>query len=160
MTKRAWWLVALNFLIPGSAQLLAGNRRLGRLGVRATALMWFLAIVAFIVFLVARSALIVVATNPIGLTVGQVLLAAYAVLWVLLTFDTLRLVRLIRTGPVARPFIAALSVIALVAAAGTAGYGAYLAGVTRSTVSAIFGSGQYQEPVDGRYNILMLGGDA
>ena len=81
-------------------------------------------------------------------------------LWVLLTFDTLRLVRLIRTGPVARPFIAALSVIALVAAAGTAGYGAYLAGVTRSTVSAIFGSGQYQEPVDGRYNILMLGGDA
>ena len=160
MTKRAWWLIALNFLIPGSAQLLAGNRRLGRLGVRATALMWFLAIVAFIVFLVARSALIVVATNPIGLTVGQVLLAAYAVLWVLLTFDTLRLVRLIRTGPVARPFIAALSVIALGAAAGTAGYGAYLAGVTRSTVSAIFGSGQYQEPVDGRYNILMLGGDA
>ena len=38
MTKRAWWLVALNFLIPGSAQLLAGNRRLGRLGVRATAM--------------------------------------------------------------------------------------------------------------------------
>ncbi len=32
MTRRAWWLVVLNFLIPGSAQVLAGNRRLGRFG--------------------------------------------------------------------------------------------------------------------------------
>ncbi|GAB3029786.1 hypothetical protein GCM10027052_02260 [Parafrigoribacterium mesophilum] len=160
MTKRAWWLIALNFLLPGSAQLLAGNRRLGRFGVRATLLLWILAMVALVVLLAARSTLIGIATNPIALTVGQVLLAAYAVLWIVLTLDTLRLVRLIKTGPAARPFIAALSVIALVAAAGTAGYGAYLAGLTRSTVSAIFGSGEYQEPVDGRYNILMLGGDA
>ena len=106
MTKRAWWLVALNFLIPGSAQLLAGNRRLGRLGVRATALLWLLAIVALIVLLVAPPVLIGIAANPIALTVGQVLLAGYAVLWIVLTFDTLRLVRLIRTGPSARPFIA------------------------------------------------------
>src|SRR5690606_36874731 len=30
MTKRAWWLVGLNLLVPGAAQVLAGNRRLGR----------------------------------------------------------------------------------------------------------------------------------
>ena len=30
MTRRAWVLVVINLLIPGSAQLLAGNRRLGR----------------------------------------------------------------------------------------------------------------------------------
>jgi len=48
MTKRAWWLVALNLLIPGSAQLLAGNRRLGRFGVGTTFLLWLLAIVALI----------------------------------------------------------------------------------------------------------------
>jgi polyisoprenyl-teichoic acid--peptidoglycan teichoic acid transferase len=160
MTKRAWWLVVLNVLIPGSAQLLAGNRRLGRLGVRATVLLWVLGIVAVGLFFVARPVLLTVATNPIALAVGQVLLVCYAALWVVLTLDTLRLVRLIRTLPAARPFIAALSVVALVVGAGSAGYGAYLAGVTRGTVSAIFGSGQYEAPIDGRYNILLLGGDA
>ena len=36
MTKRAWILLLLNFLIPGSPQLLAGSRKLGRFGVSAT----------------------------------------------------------------------------------------------------------------------------
>ena len=26
MTRRAWWLLGLNLLIPGTAQLLAGSR--------------------------------------------------------------------------------------------------------------------------------------
>ncbi len=30
MTRRAWWLAVLHVLVPGSAQALAGNRRLGR----------------------------------------------------------------------------------------------------------------------------------
>ena len=30
MTKRGWWLVMLNVLLPGSAQVVAGNRILGR----------------------------------------------------------------------------------------------------------------------------------
>ena len=30
MTRRGWWLVLLNFLIPGSAQAAAGSRRLAR----------------------------------------------------------------------------------------------------------------------------------
>ncbi|WP_214443698.1 hypothetical protein, partial [Mycobacterium tuberculosis] len=36
MSKRAWWLVGLNLLLPGSAHVLAGNRRLGRFGLRIT----------------------------------------------------------------------------------------------------------------------------
>ncbi len=40
MTPRGWWLVVLNFLLPGSAQVLAGNRRLGRFGLGATLALW------------------------------------------------------------------------------------------------------------------------
>ena len=40
MTRRGWWLVLLNFLIPGSAQAVAGNRRLARIGLGATLAMW------------------------------------------------------------------------------------------------------------------------
>ena len=50
MTRRAWWLVVLNFLIPGSAQVLAGDRKLGRFGLGATLTLWFLAIVAAVVW--------------------------------------------------------------------------------------------------------------
>ena len=45
MAKRGWWLVALNLLVPGSAQVIAGNRRLGRFGLGATLVAWVLVLV-------------------------------------------------------------------------------------------------------------------
>lgn len=160
MTRRAWWLVALNLLIPGSAQLLAGSRRLGRFGVSATFVSWVLGVVFLGVSLWVPNVLISLATNPIALTVGQVLLAAYALLWIVLTLDTLRMVRLVRAYPGARPFIAGVAVVALAVTAGGAAYGAHLAGVTRSTIAAVFESGDFADPIDGRYNFMLLGGDA
>jgi LCP family protein required for cell wall assembly len=160
MTTRAWWLVVLNFLLPGSVQLLAGNRRLGRFGVVMTFILWALAIAVVLVYFLNRMILTTLATNVFALLAAEIVLVAYAVLWVVLTLDTLRLVRLVKTGPVARPFIAVLTVLGLVASAGVAAYGANVADVTRATISSVFDSGEYQEPVDGRYNILLLGGDA
>ena len=160
MTTRAWWLVALNFLLPGSVQLLAGNRKLGRFGVVMTFILWALAIAALLVYFLGRSILTTLATNVFALLAAEIVLVAYAVLWLVLTLDTLRLVRLVKTGPVARPFIAVVAVLGLVASAGVAAYGANIADATRSTISTVFDSGDYAEPVDGRYNILLLGGDA
>ncbi|MCU1407182.1 MAG: LytR family transcriptional regulator [Glaciihabitans sp.] len=160
MTKRAWWLVGLNILIPGSAQLLAGSRALGRFGVRSTFLLWGIAVVALIVSFFSPPLLVGFATNVVGLTIIQVLLIAYAILWVVLTLDTLRLTRLLRTGPRARPIIAAFAVLAVVACAGTAGYGAMVSGTARGAITALFSGGEVTEPVDGQYNILLLGGDA
>jgi LCP family protein required for cell wall assembly len=161
MTRRAWWLVALNFLIPGSAQVLAGNRKLGRVGLAATLTMWLLAAFAIIAALLWRTATLSILTNSIALTAAQVLLAAYALLWFVLTVDTLRLVRLVRAAPGSRFWIAASTVILLVASVGTASAGAYYAGVTSGTLHSIFGAGGASvPPVDGRYNILLLGGDA
>ncbi|PWB96353.1 LytR family transcriptional regulator [Salinibacterium hongtaonis] len=160
MTTRAWWLVGLNVLIPGSVQVLAGNRRLGRFGLGATLVFWALLVIAVIIYFVDRNILIALGTNVIALTIAQILLAAYAVLWLVLTFDTLRLVRLVRAAPGARPLIAIVAVVALIATAGGAAYAANLAGVTRNTIAEVFASGDYEEPVDGRYNIMLLGGDA
>ena len=160
MTRRGWWLVVLNFLVPGSAQVLAGNRRLGRIGLITTLVMWALAIAAVLGVLLARPALLTIGTNWFVLLLAQALLVAYAVLWVALTIDTLRLVRLVKTGTGARFGIAAASVALLVVASGTAVHAANVAGTTRDTLGAIFGaSGPSVEPVDGYYNILLLGGD-
>src|SRR5690554_4079535 len=160
MTTRAWWLVVLNFVLPGSVQLLAGSRRLGRFGVVSTFIMWLLVAVAAALFFFNRSFVMSVATNVWVLLAVEVVLIAYAALWVVLTLDTLRLVRLVRIGPVARPFIAVLAIVGLVASAGAAAYGANVAEVARSTITDVFTSGDYEDPVDGRYNILLLGGDA
>jgi polyisoprenyl-teichoic acid--peptidoglycan teichoic acid transferase len=160
MTRRAWWLVVLNFLIPGSPQVLAGNRRLGRFGLAATLTLWFVAVVALVVWLLWPTALYTVLSMTVTLWLVAIVLAFYAVLWVVLTLDTLRLVRLVRTAPSARAWVAMFSVAVMVAISGTAAYGAYLATTAGGFLASVFIAGPTEPPVDGRYNILLLGGDS
>jgi len=160
MTQRAWWLVGLNLLVPGSAQVLAGNRRLGRFGLGATLVLWALVVLAVALAVFARGLLLDIATNTWVLSVAVVLLIFYAVLWVVLTLDTLRLVRLVRVAPAARAFVAGLSVVALGAVSGTAAYSAVSASAGIDLLDTVFAEGPSQPPIDGRYNILLLGGDA
>lgn len=172
MTRRGWWLVGLNFLIPGSAQVLAGNRRLGRFGIASTLVLWVLAVVGVLFALLAPTAGLSLVTSawlpdwlgllrPLPLLVAQGVLIAYAALWIVLTIDTLRLVRLVRTGRGARFAIATVAVGLLVVASGTAAYASTAVGTARSTISTIFGaSGPTVPPSDGYYNILLLGADS
>lgn len=162
MTRRAWWLVVLNFVVPGSAQVLAGNKRLGRVGLAATLTMWVLVVLTVIAGLVWPSLLITLGTNALVLLVVQVLLLAYAVLWVVLTVDTLRLVRLVKTRPGARPLVAALAILGLVVGSGGAVYAAQqLLAPAREAISAIFAnSGPSVPPSNGYYNFLLLGADS
>lgn len=161
MSRRGWWLVGLNFLLPGSAQVLAGSRRLGRIGLAATVTMWVLAIIGVLIALFARGMLITLGTNWFVLLLAQGILIAYAALWVVLTIDTLRLVRLVKTAGVARVGIPALAIALVIAASGGAAYAAQSVGAARGALGAIFGaSGPPVEPSDGYYNILLLGADS
>ena len=36
LVKRARWIIALNLFVPGSVQVVAGNKRLGRIGILFT----------------------------------------------------------------------------------------------------------------------------
>jgi len=160
MTRRAWWLVALNILIPGSAQVLAGNRRLGRFGLGATLSFLALVVLAGLVYLINPEIMLTIATNSVGLWIIAAVMLFYAVVWVVFTLDTIRLVRLVKARPKARPFIAGLATVVMVVVAGTAGYGAYVATTASGFLSSVFSAGPSEPPVDGRYNILLLGGDA
>ncbi len=166
MAKRGWWLVLLNVLVPGSAQVLAGRRRLGRFGLGATLIVWFLVIVAAALAMFARPVLLWLAVggglfSAVLLTVVQVALVGYAVLWLVLTLDTLRLVRLVKVpGPsrFAIPLVALL-LFGLIGS-GTA-YAASAVGSVRDTLGAVFGnSGPSLPPSEGYYNILLLGADS
>lgn len=160
MRRRAWWLLGLNLLIPGSAQLLAGNRRWGRFAVAATFTLWAVGLAALLLFTLWRPAALTLATNVVVLVIAQVALVSYAVLWLATTLNTFALVRLVRTAPRARVPIAAFAVLSLVLTTGTAGYAALLTGVGRDALGSVFADGALVEPIDGRYTILLLGGDA
>lgn len=159
MSRRGWWLVVLNLLIPGSAQVLAGNRRLGRFGLATTILFWLLLVASVVLALAARGVLLTILTFTPALLALVVVVLFYVVLWIVLTFDTLRLVRFVRLAPRARGFVAGVGVLSLVASLAGGGF------VVANSVAAIgllgiFAPGASEPPIDGRYNILLLGGDA
>ncbi|WP_400994044.1 LCP family protein [Agromyces sp. GXQ0307] len=160
MTRRGWWLVGLNILIPGSAQSLAGNHRLGRIGLGSTLALWALILVAIVLRLVAPAVLFTLVSNSVFLWVIALALVFYGVLWVVLTLDTLRLVRLVKTEPSARAWIALFAAAVMVLFSGGAAYGAYVATTASGFLSSVFVAGPSEPPVDGRYNILLLGGDS
>ncbi len=161
MTKRARWLVVLGFVLPGSAQLLAGNRKLGRFGLTATVLMLLGGVAALIGLKVANEFTLSIFTNSLVLLILQVLIVAYAVLWVVLGMDTLRLTKLVRVSGKWRLPIAVLSVLLTFVPVMGAAWAATTVGSARGAIGDIFGGGAPAvEPVDGRYNILLLGTDA
>ncbi|MEV8250804.1 LCP family protein [Microbacterium sp. NPDC076768] len=166
MARRGWWLVVLNLLVPGSAQVLAGNRKLGRFGLGATLLSWFLAAVALGLALFARPVLLWITIggglfSAAILTLVQILLVGYVVLWAVLTFDALRLVRLVKVRGASRIAIPLVALLLLGLVGGGAGYAATAVGSVRNTLGSIFGqSGPSVEPSDGYYNILLLGADS
>ena len=87
-------------------------------------------------------------------------LALLALGWAALFLNTLRLIRPGMLAPRIRPAVVLALVLAMILSSGSLGYAAYLLNVSRDAIGSIFGSGPTLEPSDGRYNFLMMGGDA
>ncbi len=160
MTKRSWWLVLLGFFIPGAPQALAGNRRLGRFGLATTLVLWFILVAAAVTFFVSRQTLIGLFTMSWSLLIIQVLLVFYGIVWLFLTLNTLTLVRFVKVRPQARFFVAGTAILALMLSTGGTAYAAYIANASRNLVGTVFAEGKHEDPINGRYNILLIGADA
>ena len=160
LTKRAWWLIGLTLVIPGSAQIIAGNRKFGRVGLLATFVYWALFVLAAVLFFVNRAWLFFVVTAPILDATLAIFLAAYAALFAALALDTLRLIRVNRIGGNLRWIILAGSLAVAVLGTSTIGYAGSLAGVQSNLMGGLFTQQGITQAVDGRYNILLMGGDA
>ena len=160
MTKRARWLVVLGFLLPGTAQILTGKRTLGRIGLTATLVMLGVGALLGTLFLINRAAALTVLANQWVLFLVQIALVAYAVMWLVLGFDTLRLTRLSRAIRQWRVPIAILSILLTVVPSVGALYAASTVNGGRELLAGMFRGAPAVEPVDGRYNFLLLGTDA
>ena len=160
MRKRAWWLIVLTLIVPGSAQLVAGNRKLARIGITATLGFWALALLAIIIGLINRSWLVAIVTMPILVGFLAIVLFGYAIVFAVLALDTMRLMRLGRLYKRDRWIALAGLVTAAVLGTSAISWAGNTAGVSAGAIGSIFNQGGFTSPVDGRYNILLLGGDS
>lgn len=170
MSKRAWWLVALNLLVPGSPQVLAGSRRFGRFTMGTTLLFWLLVVVGALAVLTGGQAIVPIITIPAVLWDIAVVLGLYGVLWVICAVDTFRLTRLARVTAATRIGVSLLAVVGLVIAGGAAFAGSYTAGVTANILAKVAsntvditgpdGKPVTVGPITGPVNILLVGDDS
>ncbi|MFQ4147789.1 LCP family protein [Arthrobacter sp. LAPM80] len=159
-SKRAWFLLLLTLLMPGSAQIVAGNRRLGRLALRVTFAAWALVIAAVVLAVVQREMLLNLFTNPWTSFVIIVAMATAAVGWAVMFLNTLMIIRPGMLAPGMRMMVGGALVVLMVVTSGSLGYGAFLINAGRNAITDIFAAGPDMVPVDGRYNFLVMGGDA
>jgi len=160
LVKRARWIIALNLFVPGSVQVVAGNKRLGRIGILFTFGFWSFLGLSLLFALVSKVALFTLLTSPVLATPIGIGFVVYAVLIVVSTLDALRLMYVHR---ITSRFKSILVVLVLL----TGTLNGYIAGTIGSTAlaasnftSTAFKNPDAFEPSKGRYNILVLGGDS
>ena len=158
--RRALTLLAMTVVLPGSAQLVAGNRRVGTIALRIWAGLFGLLVIVGLATWLDRGVGVALATDPRALLLVRMLLMALAVGWVVLLLDAWRLGDP-PTLPQRRRLALAGTSTALVAVlASTLLFSAHVVAVQRDFIVSVFGDGPAAEAVDGRYTVLLLGGDS
>ncbi len=158
--RRALTLLAMTVVLPGSAQLAAGNRRIGLIALRCWLGLLGLLVLGAVAGWLDRGLILGLATDPRALLILRLLLMALAVGWVVLLLDAWRLgdpptmpqrPRLVLAG-VSTVLVALLSSMLL--------FSAHVVAVQRDFIVSVFGDGPSADAVDGRYTVLLLGGDS
>ncbi|MBU4187579.1 MAG: LCP family protein [Propionicimonas sp.] len=158
--RRGLVLIGFSALIPGTAQLAAGNRTVGKWAVRVWAGIVALVLFVGLLSLPFRSFAIGLYANQITLTILQWGVLAYGLGWALLLLDAWRLAdprAMSRTGKL---ISGGLAVVLAVSGTGIAWGASGIFGAQKSLFGDIFGGGGNAQVQNGRFNVLLLGGDA
>jgi LCP family protein required for cell wall assembly len=153
-------LMAATVVVPGSAQRYAGNRQVGRIALRVwLAVLMLVGILA--VLAAQRPTLLVTLGSSAGfLTVAKVALAILGAGWLFLVLDAWRLGRPPSLSRRGRLVLTGSTGFAFLLVAGLVSSGMHLLDVQRDLVGSVFAKGPAIGAVDGRYNVLVVGGDA
>ncbi|MGQ0464887.1 MAG: LCP family protein [Sporichthyaceae bacterium] len=155
--RRALTLLAMTLVLPGSAQIMSGNKAVGRAALRIVGLVGLIAVVGF--FKLGRDGIVALALDPAKLIYIEVALGVLALGWLALFVDAWRLGRPPTLRRPHRVVSAAASLSLMAGVATPMAYGAYLIDLQREVVSEIIVPGKTGELFNGRLNVLLLGGD-
>lgn len=158
--RRGLTMVAMTVVVPGSAQLAAGNRRIGRWGVRVWLALVTATILALLGVLLARNLLLGIFTTGWVLWLGSWVVLALGLFWAFLFVNAWWASRPRDLGSLRGGILGAIAlVLAVVVAYGSIVTSSALR-ASGSLVSTIFGGGGTNQQKAGRYNVLLLGSDA
>jgi len=157
--RRALVLMGMTLLLPGSAQLVAGRKDVGRLALR----IW-LGTVAVVLVVVGLGAVwhgfaIRLGVNTFALDVLRIWLTILAVGWALLLIDAWRLGQPLQLTQRQRLFVVGVNGVLVFVVAGSLLFASHIVAVQRDFIIAMFGDGTKSAAEDGRYNVLLIGGD-
>jgi polyisoprenyl-teichoic acid--peptidoglycan teichoic acid transferase len=158
--RRAIALMAMTLVAPGSAQLVAGNRRVGRIALRVWIGSILFGTVVLVAVLLDRRIAFRLGTNADLLLLLWLALLAGAVGWAALFVDAWRIGSPLSLRLPHRRAVVGLNGLLCLSVAGTMLFSAHLVAVHRDWVIAVFGDGEVTEAHAGRYNVLLLGGDS
>ena len=158
--RRGLTLLAMTLLLPGSAQLVAGNRRVGRLALRVWAALGFLALFAGLLALISPKLLLTMITFSPSLTAIQIALITLGLGWAALIVDAWRLGHPQELGRSGQLVFSALGLALAFTIFGSFIAAASMASAQHDLTTAVFSGGGNQTAEHGRFNILLMGGDA
>jgi polyisoprenyl-teichoic acid--peptidoglycan teichoic acid transferase len=158
--RRALALLLMTLMLPGSAQLVAGSRRCGRFALRVVATLLGAALGLAVLARLWPAGVSTLLFDPFVLDVLRVGLVACAVGWAALFVDAWRIGDPLGLARRQRLAVFSLNSLLCVAVSGSLLFGAHLVSVHRSLVTDVFGGGAVSATEDGRYNVLLMGGDA
>jgi LCP family protein required for cell wall assembly len=150
----------MTLLLPGSAQLVAGRKDVGRLAIR----LWLgtLGVVGAVAVLGAlwHGVAFQLGSNTFVLGLLRFWLTLMAVGWALLLIDAWRLGQPLQLTQRQRLLIVGVNGVLVFTVAGSLLFASHIVAVQRDFIIAMFGDGTKSAAEDGRYNVLLIGGDA
>ena len=158
--RRALTLVLMTLVLPGSAQLVVGRRRVGQVAIRIWLGLWASLLLVAGVGYLWHGLLFTLFSNTLLLGLVRLVLIGLALGWAALFIDAWRLGRPLELERKHRLVIGGLNAALSLLVAGSLLFGAHVVNVQRGFISAMFGDGVVSAATDGRYNVLLVGGDS
>lgn len=158
--RRAVSLLLMTLGAPGSAQLVAGNRTVGKLALRIALGVAAFALLVGLLALFASGVVVSILTVPAVLAVLQVLFVCLGLGWLALFADAWRLGRPLSLHHRHRRIAAVVAGGLGLAVVATLLTSSYYVAVTRDSINEIFAATKVSNPDAGRYNVLLMGADA
>jgi LCP family protein required for cell wall assembly len=158
--RRAVTLVLMTLVLPGSAQIVAGSKSVGRAAWRVVFGLLALIIALFLATLIWRAGTLNVLAQPRALLSVQVLLIVLALCWAALFVDAYRLAQPLTLSRNHRLVTSVLDGVLVLAVVGALLWSSFIVSTQRDFVSSVFGNTKKSEADKGRYNVLLMGGDS
>ncbi|MET0523850.1 MAG: LCP family protein [Nocardioides sp.] len=157
--RRAIVLLVMTLLLPGSAQLVMGEKRVGRIAIRTFLTCLVVLVATVLLGLVSNGFVFWLGSNTFVLGLLRVGLVVLAIGWALLFIDAWRLGEPLRLAQKQRLFMVGANGVLVFVVAGSLLFASHIVAVQKGFISALFGDGVVSAAEHGRYNVLLIGGD-